>query len=221
MTKAVEFKKEDEVILVVPRKKLFKDEELTFQGSTNDKALVDEIMYHIDLYYKPMRRGGTKETDIPVARNAELNFDHVQPIPYIVIRRGSEYYVTERLQGGGESRLHGKLSMGAGGHMNPLDKDFYAFSIVLKENLMRELEEELEITGDINVTPIGLINDDSDDVNKVHIGILGIIDLKPEDEVTVRETEQLAGAWYSLEQLREKDTYDRLENWGKIVVDMM
>ncbi|MEX3625139.1 hypothetical protein VVS20_22205 [Viridibacillus arvi] len=214
-------KKEDEIILVVSRKKLFNDEALTFQGVTSDKSLVADIMLNIDKYYKSMRRGSVNEVDVPVSRNAELNFDYKQPIPYIVIRRGDEYFVTQRLEGGGESRLHGKLSMGAGGHMNPLEKDFYAFKIVLAENTARELEEELDITGEIKIDTIGLINDDSEEVSRVHIGILGVIDLEDADEVAVRETEQLAGSWYTLDQLRDKEVYDRLENWGKIVVDMM
>lgn len=214
-------KKEDEIIVTVSRKKLFEDETLTFQGNTSDKELIEKIMLNLDKYYKAMRRGGTKELDTPLSKNAELNFDQKQPIPYIVIRRGAEFFVTERLEGGGESRLHGKLSMGAGGHMNPLSKDYYSIHEVIRVNTERELEEELEITGKININPIGLINDDSELVGKVHIGILGVIDLKETDTVTVRETEQLAGSWMTLEQLKEKDTYERLENWGKIVVDMM
>jgi predicted NUDIX family phosphoesterase len=217
-----QIKKEDEIILVVNRKKLFEDESLTFQGHTTDKKLVDSIMYNIDKYYKSMRRGGTKEVDVPKSKNAELNFDFVQPIPYIVIKRGEQFYATQRLQGGGESRLHGKIAMGAGGHMNPLsEQESEAFHLVLLENTERELEEELNITGKYNINIIGLINDDSDDVNKVHIGILGFLELEEDGEVTVNETEQLAGQWLTIDELREEDTYNRLENWGKIVVDMI
>lgn len=217
----IQFKKEDEIIIVVDRVKLFNKETLTFQGYTSDKVLIDEIILNINKYYKSMRRGGTKEIDVPLSKNAELNDKFKQPIPYIVIRRGDQYYVTQRLEGGGEARLHGKLSMGNGGHMNPLDKEWYSFEKVLAENTKRELEEELYITGNINISTIGLINDDSEEVSKVHLGILGVIDLEPKDEVTVRETEQLAGKWCTVEQLREEDTYNRLENWGKIVVDML
>ena len=215
-----EIKKEDEIVVVVKRSKLFENEELTFQGSTNDKELVAKIMENMDKYYKSMRRGGTKDPAVK-SNNAEINLDYIQPIPYIVIRRGEEYFATQRLQGGGESRLHGKIALGCGGHMNMLEKDYYSIEKVITVNTERELEEELNISQEIKVKPIGLINDDSDDVNKVHIGVLGIIDLEPDTEVTVRETEQLAGKWCTLEQLRTKDTYERLENWGKIVVDML
>lgn len=211
----------EEIILVVSRKKLFKDEALTFQGSTAEKDLVEQITYHIDLHYKSMRRGGTDDPT-PKSKNAEINLDYVQPIPYIVIRRGDQFYVTSRLSGAGETRLHGKLAMGAGGHMNPLSRhEVESFNNVLKVNTERELEEELNITGEYELNITGLINDDSDDVNYVHIGILGFLDLEETGEVTIREVEQLAGEWMTLDQLRKQDVYDRLENWGKIVVDMM
>jgi len=215
------FVKEEEIIVVVSRKKLFENESLVFQGSTKDEGIVEAIMANLDMYYKSMRRGSTKEVDVPLSKNAELNFDFKQPIPYIVIRRGDQFFVTERLEGGGESRLHGKLAMGAGGHMNPLEKEYFSFEHILLKNTMRELDEELDIKGNFEMNIVGLINDDSNTVGQVHIGVLGVINLELSNEVTVRETEQLAGTWMTLEQLKEEDTYSRLENWGKIVVDMM
>jgi predicted NUDIX family phosphoesterase len=218
-----QIKKEDEIIVVVNRKKLFNNEELAFQGSTSDKEVVNAIMLNMDKHYRSMRRGGIKEANTPKANNAELNFDYKQPIPYIVIRRGNQYFVTERLQGGGESRLHGKLSMGIGGHMNPLEYEYYSINKVILENTIRELNEEISITGngEYNIETVGLINDDLDDVGRVHIGILGFLVLEEGTEVTVKEKEQLAGHWYTLDQLKSEEVYSRLENWGKIVVDML
>lgn len=140
-------KKEDEIIVVVDRKKLFNNEELIFQGSISDKKVVKAIILNMDKYYKSMRRGGTKEMDVPKANNAELNFDYKQPIPYIVICRGNQYFVTERLQGCGESRLDGKLSMDIGGHMIPLGYECNSINKVILENTMRELNEEISIIG--------------------------------------------------------------------------
>jgi predicted NUDIX family phosphoesterase len=210
----------EEIIVVANRKKVFEDEKLTFQGHNTDKELVERIMYNIDKYYKSMRRGNEKDPT-PMARNAEINFDYLQPIPYIIIKRGDLFYATQRLSGAGEGRLHGKIAMGAGGHMNPLEEEWKSINEVVRVNTERELEEELEITGKYELKIVGLINDDSDDVNRVHIGILGFLELEEDGEVTVRETEQLAGQWYTIEQLRETATYESLEQWGKIVVDMM
>lgn len=210
----------EEVILVVDREELFENETLTFQGSTSDEQLVDTIMSNIDINYTSMRRGGTEDAT-EKENNAEVNMQYVQPIPYIVIRKGDQFYATQRLSGAGETRLHGKIAMGAGGHMNLLEQEDADFKEVLMENTMRELEEELDIVGKYELYIKGLINDDSDDVNRVHIGILGFLYLEDSGEVSVLETEQLSGEWLTLDQLKEKSTYDRLEKWGQIVVDML
>lgn len=214
------FKKEEEIILVAKKEDLFSGNSLEFQGVMTDQNVVDQIINRLNLCYESMRRGSREEVDVSVSENAELNFDYKQPIPYIVIKRGDQFFVTERLEGGGESRLHGKLSMGVGGHMNPLGHSL-EFSEVLKINTQRELEEELDITGEIKINAIGLVNDDSEEVSRVHIGILGIIELELDDEVTVRETEQLAGQWMTIKELKEEKSYSRLENWSKTIVGIL
>lgn len=202
--------KMDEIILVVERERLFKNERIAFQGTNSDKTTVNGIMNIIDDNYISMRRGDAEENPL-----------YKQPIPYAIIRRGSEIYMYERLSGGGETKLHGRLSLGAGGHMNPL-RHKATFAEVLSVNLGRELEEELDITDkDMKIQTIGLLNDDSDEVGQVHIAVLAIIDVAEDSEVTVRETEQLKGTWVTLEGLKEEATYDRLENWSKIVVDIL
>ena len=156
--------------------------------------------------------------------DAEENPDYKQPIPYAVIKRSNQYYGYTRLQGGGETRLHGLISLGIGGHMNDIPNT-KGFGEVLLENLKRELEEEVNITStngqDVSQTLdiIGLINDDENEVGKVHIGILAFIELSENAEVTVRETEQLKGKWFTVEELKEN--YERLESWSKFVVDAL
>jgi predicted NUDIX family phosphoesterase len=53
---------------------------------------------------------------------AESDPSRKQIIPYAVVLRGDQVFAAERLTGGGESRLHGKLSIGIGGHVNPIDE---------------------------------------------------------------------------------------------------
>lgn len=206
------YNKMDEVILVVPRLELFGYEKHTFQGAESRIGVVAELNMAIDKNYTSMRRG-----------DAEENFNFKQPIPYALIRRGDSIFVYERLSGGGETRLHGKLSLGVGGHMNPMsDKMDEPFEIVLVDNLKRELEEEIEIIADSSTTRIvGFINDETNAVGRVHIGILAVIDLPDLSEVNVRETEQLRGHWMTLEELKQEETYSRLENWSKIAVDTL
>lgn len=205
--------KNDEMILVSKRKNLFEGETLTWQGATKDSSLISKIMKNLHNTADVTRRG-----------EAEENKEYKQPIPYMILKRGTELFMYERLQGGGENRLHNKLSLGVGGHMNDLSDVSFEHDLLL--NTMRELEEEVKIKGkeitteDVSIT--ALINDDKDEVGKVHLGLLGVIELPEGAEVTVIETEQLAGTWVQLEQLKaDKAMYDRLENWSKIYVDMV
>jgi len=200
--------KMDEQIIVVPREKLFENETLTFQGSL--VIQFDRIMDNMASHYQIMRRG-----------DAENNPNFKQPIPYALIIRGDQLFMYKRLSGGGESRLYDKLSLGVGGHMNAVAKD--SFTDILLDNLYRELKEELDIKyNDMDTSYIGLINDDSDEVGKVHIGILTLIKLDKEAEVTVKETDQLEGYWIDVKELkRNKEIYNKLENWSKIALDIM
>lgn len=204
--------KMDEIIIVVNRNTLFENEKLTWQGNNTDEKTIARILDNIDKNYQAMRRG-----------NAEVDFSYKQPIPYIVLRKGDKLYCYERLNGGGEKRLYNKLSLGVGGHANPDFSDLgKPFAELISENTIRELEEELnlnfKVTGD-DIEIISLINDDSEEVSRVHIALLGIIDLDEDDEVSIRETDQLRGFWISVSELLEPETYNRLENWSQIVVD--
>lgn len=202
--------KMDEMIIVAPRSEVFENEQLAFQGTLREPEVVETIMSNIANTFSIMRRG-----------DAEKNFKFKQPIPYAVIQRGNEFFLYERLSGGGEERLHNKLSLGAGGHMNGIE-DIESFHDLLMVNLGRELEEELHITDtDFKLYVVGLINDDTDEVGEVHLAVLVTIQVSEDSDVTVRETDQLLGRWISLDELKVKETYDRLENWSKIVVDIL
>lgn len=206
--------KMDEIILVTKRDTLFDAEKLAFQGTLDDKEHVGMVMKNLDNNLDIMRRG-----------DAEENKDYKQPIPYAVIKQGDKYFGYTRLSGGGESRLHGTISLGVGGHMNEIE-GLNSFSELLLENLMREVNEELLLTPkdeddvvNVSASIIGLINDDSNDVGSVHLGILAFINLDEHVTVEVNEVEQLEGKWYTLEELVSK--YDKLENWSKLVVDTL
>lgn len=211
----------NEKILAVKKGPLFEDGATLFQGTLFDTEKVSKHLEAIKSEFTVLRRGAVSELEIPVEDCAERNKDYKQPIPYIVVVKGDKLYVTERLAGAGEARLRGKLSMGIGGHMNPIE-GITDFPELLVENTLRELDEELTVhTADENVDIImgGLINDDSDDVGEVHIGLLGNIKLKDNQDVEVKEVEQLKGAWYTLDELLVPETFERLESWGKIVVE--
>lgn len=203
--------KMDEIILAAPRSDVFQNETLTFQGVNSEDERIVKIMAQIEEHFLEIRRG-----------DAEEDPRFKQPIPYVVIRRDDEVFVYERLAGGGESRLHNKLSLGFGGHMNPME-GAASFAEVLKQNTDRELAEELHILekDKQNIVTLGLINDDENSVGKVHIGILSALQLVSGAQVEVKEKEQIAGRWMKVNELKEEDVYQRLETWSQFVVDIL
>jgi predicted NUDIX family phosphoesterase len=144
---------------------------------------------------------------------AETDSGYKQLIPYAIIRYSNRYFLLQRKSTQSEQRLHNKLSIGVGGHINPLEAPP---SDVIGEGLTREINEELFIAPGYRETLVGLINDDTTEVGRVHLGILFEIDSISLD-VHVRETLKMEGAWALPDHLEL--SYDRLETWSQIVFD--
>lgn len=144
---------------------------------------------------------------------AEERSDYKQIIPYVILLRDDKIFVTRRLNKGGEARLHGKLSIGIGGHINPTDDE----ADLLMSGLWREIHEEVELTPSGELISCGFINDDSNPVGSVHLG--ACFKLKVNGEVSVRETEKLEGLWMSLDELNSN--YEFMETWTQIAVQVI
>ena len=143
---------------------------------------------------------------------AENDPSHKQIIPYVVICRNDEIFVTRRLNKGGEKRLHGLLSIGVGGHINPeADGDG---SDVLQRGMKREIDEEVFIDNIVKMTPSGIINDDTNEVGSVHLGLFYTLEVT--GNVSIRETEKLEGFWVKPNELKE--LYDQMETWSQFVL---
>ena len=214
----------EEQIVVVQRKELFNDEKLTFQGLETNREKLIQLNLNIDSNYTVKRRGDKNDVISHPEENMEINHNYKQPIPYAVLKRGNEIFVYERLQAGGESRLHNKLSIGVGGHMNlpeysDLNPQWYD---LLLDNMFREINEEIKFEKEIEEPKyhiLGMINDDADSVGKVHLGILAIFDIDVDNDVSVKEIDQLAGYFMNIDVLKQSEYYDRMESWSKIVLD--
>ncbi|AKO92041.1 hypothetical protein BEH_07975 [Priestia filamentosa] len=202
--------KMDEMILVSKRTVLFgENDELAFQGVNSSPDTVQHVTKQLSNNIEVMRRG-----------DAEENTTYKQPIPYVVIKKGNQVFGYERLSGGGETRLHSQWSLGYGGHMNKTESD--KFEDTLMTNLYRELEEELDIkfTG-AELKPIGLINDDLNPVGEVHLGLLYTYELDSEATIEVREKDQIRGFWLDINELKNEETYTKLEAWSQFVADLL
>lgn len=142
---------------------------------------------------------------------AETSPQYKQIIPYVVIRRGDALYLLQRTPKQTEARLHHKLSIGVGGHINPDTPE-------LLDGLQKELEEEVDVAGDYDLSFFGILNDDTTDVGRVHLGAVFILDAHDEN-VRIRETEKMTGRWIARAELTE--FRDRMETWSQIVLDAL
>ena len=194
---------EDESVLVIKRE-LF-DEIGTFQGIST------EIDKYLPVFLNP-------SNNFFIHRElAEDDPTHKQIIPYAIFKHGDKFLKYLRGKKSGEQRLASKSSIGIGGHINQddfnsssLEKDTYLTGIE------REINEELIINCDYNNLPIALINDDSNDVGQVHLGVVHLFDLES-DQVEAGEANIENLQFLSIEDLlREKD---KLESWSQICVD--
>ena len=143
---------------------------------------------------------------------AESDPTYKQLIPYVVVRDAAAVFLTHRTDAGGDARLHGRASIGIGGHLNPVDRGEDA----LMAGLRREWMEELEADWQPDFALIGLLNDDSNPVGAVHLGVVFQVEAAGR-AVAVREHEKLVGAFADLPALAE--SWDRLETWSRLVAD--
>jgi len=140
---------------------------------------------------------------------AEISPQYKQIIPYVLIRHGEAYFLLQRTPKQTEARLHHKLSLGIGGHINPDTPDLF-------DGLQKELEEEVDVAGDYDLTFVGILNDDTTDVGRVHLGAVYVLDAH-DGNVTIRETEKMSGRWVARHDLAEHR--QAMETWSQIVYD--
>lgn len=195
----------DEQILVVNRKELFNNEENYFYGFIEKNDEKTEKIIATFESYEVKRRGDMEEDS-----------NYKQLIGYVLLKdiTTGEVLVYKRLVGGGEARLHGKASVGIGGHMNEVEgKTIFE---MLKINAARELNEEVGVSEEDalnNLHFIGLINDDKTEVGQVHIGV--VYECKVDKQlVEVKEDDTLVIKWMTGEEAKAEENY---ETWSEFL----
>ena len=197
----------DENVLVFPRS-LF--EQLgVFQGFNPD----------VDRYLPTIL--DIKNNNFMPRSQAETNPDFKQIIPYVLITDGKRILHYVRGKRAGEQRLVAKGSVGIGGHINKEDYELSLFAFTFgmqafQDAAKREVCEELAIQGEFNPRPVGLINDDSTEVGRVHFGIVHVLFCQPE---RVRKNEQVITQveFVPIEELKAKR--DQMETWSQLCLD--
>jgi predicted NUDIX family phosphoesterase len=141
----------------------------------------------------------------------EVDPSFKQVIPYLVLRDGPRYFLMQRTAAGTDARLHGRYSIGVGGHLNPGDRG-------LLGGLVREWHEELVADFTPEFTLIALLNDDTTEVGAVHLGAVYVAEAGGRP-VAVRETAKLAGAFAEPDEVAA--VVDRMETWSRLVFDLL
>jgi predicted NUDIX family phosphoesterase len=196
---------QEEQVLVVERKVI---EELgMFHG----------LQFDIEPYLEKLFEPGIMSF-MPRSK-AEVNPDYKQLIPYVIMTYNGKFLNYIRGKRAGEKRLVGNRSLGIGGHVNPIDangrcqsdsKNMY-FSAV-----EREIEEEVNLQTAYTDQIVALLNDDTNEVGQVHLGVVHYWKLESE-EVTRRE--QMITQMNFMTPAQLEDVRQSLETWSQLCLD--
>lgn len=148
---------------------------------------------------------------------AEDDPTHKQIIPYAIFHHGGKFLHYVRGKKSGEQRLAAKGSIGIGGHINTEDAEAASLQRdTYMTGVDREMNEELVIGSDYQQRIVALLNDDSNEVGQVHLGVVHLFELEsPEvapNEAAITDLEFLSHA-------ELKARRDQLETWSQICVD--
>src|SRR5205085_3823100 len=150
---------------------------------------------------------------------AENDPTHKQIIPYALIAHGDTVLHYVRGKKAGEQRLVAKGSIGIGGHMNQEDESLFNFAIdeaAYRAGVEREVNEEIKIETPFEDRIVALLNDDTTEVGRVHLGIVHVFRLA-EEKVQKREAMITNVAFLKREELLARR--ENLESWSQFCVD--
>ncbi len=150
---------------------------------------------------------------------AENDPSHKQIIPYALIVHGETVLHYVRGKKAGEQRLVSKGSIGIGGHMNDTDESLFAFDEhAYRAGVEREVNEELKIESPFEDRIVALLNDDTTEVGRVHLGIVHVFQLA-EPKVQKRESMITNLAFLTRAELQARR--EHLETWSQICLDQL
>jgi predicted NUDIX family phosphoesterase len=189
-------------ILVIERKHI--PEPLLKQGfNPASESLVKSLLENPQLFF--MQR------DL-----AENDPNYKQLIPYVVFQSPKGFFSYQRGKASSETRLRMLRSLGVGGHIEKEDGDIGQNSYV--KGLWRELKEEVGIDPSNNIKLLGFINDDSNDVGKVHLGIVHLYQLETSD-LESKELNLTDCKFSSISKIKEEE--ESFETWSRLLIPFL
>ena len=148
---------------------------------------------------------------------AETNPSLKQIIPYVLLVHGERVFHYVRGKKAGEQRLVAKGSLGIGGHMNDGDEGLFAldreaYNVAVQREVAEEVFLETKYTNHV----VALLNDDSNEVGKVHLGVVHIFRLES-DAARKREAMITESGFLTIPELRVRR--EALETWSQLCLD--
>ncbi|HUS73530.1 MAG TPA: hypothetical protein VMY06_10740 [Sedimentisphaerales bacterium] len=151
---------------------------------------------------------------------AEKDPSYKQIIPYVIMACNGKYLNYVRGTRAGESRLVGNRSIGIGGHINPVDNEIPLFDTNFREMyntaVEREVAEEVALETNHTDRIVALLNDDSNEVGSVHLGVVHYWVL---DEPKVSKREQMITQMDFKTPVELQKVRDTMETWSGLCVD--
>lgn len=190
-------------------------------------AIKKEILFK-DGYFEGFREKNILDYEAQILANysyyqrtaVEHDKNLKQPIGYAVIinpklKKVFAYQRANKEKEYSEKRLWGRWSWGVGGHV---EKDDLEKGNPIRISTLREVEEEAGLNAkeqDLDI--LGYINNDTDDVGSVHIGILYVLKTDLEEFKSTNQ-EIITSGMKTIEELEEiinSQNY-QVEEWAKI-----
>ena len=150
---------------------------------------------------------------------AENDSAYKQIIPYVLLAFQDRVLHYVRGKKAGEQRLVAKGSIGIGGHMNESDESLFAWDEqAYRAGVEREVNEEIKIDTQFEDRIVALLNDDTTEVGRVHLGIVHVFRLA-QQKVEKREAMITNLAFLTKAELLNRR--ESLETWSQICVDSL
>lgn len=196
----------EEQVLVIERKVF---EEI---GSFNGLA------FDIDSYLDKIFAPGVPRF-LPRSK-AEKDPSYKQLIPYVIMACDGRYLSYIRGKRAGETRLVAMRSIGIGGHINPIDNEIPLFDTDFRQMyeaaVEREVNEEVSVETNHTDRIVALLNDDSNEVGSVHLGVVHYWLL---DAPKVNRREQMITQMAFMAPTELQQVRDSMETWSQLCFD--
>ncbi len=136
-----------------------------------------------------------------------------QVIPYLIFAHEDRFFLMQRQAQASEQRLKNKYSLGIGGHI--VREDLSGSDIMGWAR--REFNEEIDYSGSYTVTPLGILNDDSNAVGQVHVGYVLLLQ---GDSANIKIRSELKSGTL-LPLIDCEAYYPQMETWSQHVFDAL